>query len=326
MRTLLTRTLAGLALSATLASAALAVDSKDNAALGYWRAFAMVTPANVEIIRGVDRDRVGDEDFVILDESVLSILRDDALISRLIEAASKPDCDFAIEYDKGLDALLPHLGPMRTSATILTLRARIDLTEGNPAHAAKTLEAAIRSSEHLVDEQVLISSLVSLAMLAIAQPVIDLGVSQQAFDANQLSALRDALARFSENDPFGVLASLRREKSVIASWAASQLRGDPGADWVRILGDEGAAARLADYLAKGGDITPQIALYELHMDRAILALEQRDSATIASLSEASDRGVFGDLAAVLAPTFSGLLQSIQRGDTLLASLRETLER
>ena len=326
MRTLLTRTLAGLALSATLASAALAVDSKDNAALRYWRAFALVTPAHVEVISGVDRNRIGDADFVIRDEAVLNILRDDSLISRLVVGAAKPDCDFAIEYDKGLDALLPHLGPMRTSAVILLLRARMDLAEGDAAHASQALEAVLRSSEHLVSDDTLISSLVSLAMFALAQPVIELGVSQKAFDANQIVTLRDALDRFAEKDPFGVLASIRREKEVIAGWAASTLRGEAGAEWLRVLPDEDAAGHLAKYRAPGGDITSHISLYELYMERAILALERRDGATLASLSEAADAGAFGDLTGTLAPSFSNLLRSLERGDTLLASLRESLAR
>ncbi len=316
--------LAAALLALTGVSHANAVDSKDNAALGYWRAFSLVTPDNAKAISAFNRDAIGAADFTIEDESVRAIVRNDDIVTRLIEAAGKPDCDFAIDYERGIYALLPHLGPMRTSALILILRARLDLAEGDAAHATESLEAVLRSSEHLVDEDTLISSLVSMAIFASAQPVIEYGVAQGAFDAAQRATLRAAFDRFAKDDPFRVLASIRREKSVITDFVRTSLQGEAGLEAVRVAGDSPAARRLAEQIANNEDLAPQIALYQLFMDQATAALESRDLAAIQELEKGIDAGVFGDVAATFAPGFSAVHRNLLRSDELIVSLRETL--
>lgn len=322
------RTLALAALLAAGAAApALAVDSKDNAALGYWRAFALVTPDRADAISAFDRSTLGAPDFALVDDAVLSVVRDDALIDRLLDSAAKPDCDFAIEYERGLDALLPHLGPMRTGARILAIRARLDLAEGRPDHAAACLDAAIRSAEHLIGDDTLISSLVSAAITASVQPVLEFALAEGLFDAGQRATLRAALDRFAKDDPFGVVASIRREKGVIALWASATLTGPGAPDAItQVAGDSPVAARLAKAVANGADIRPQIALYEAYMDRAAAALAARDGAAIDDLRRAVESGAFGDVALLLAPGFDRLLVNLERSDATLASMRDALAR
>jgi hypothetical protein len=306
------------------ASLALAVDSKDNAALGYWRAFALVTPEKAGTISAFDRDAIGNAEFAIDDPGVLDIIRDDALLNHIIRAASKPECDFAIEYDQGIDALLPHLGPMRTSAIMLVLRARLDLAEGDAAHAATCLEAALRTSEHLVDGNILIGSLVSLAITASAQPVIELGIANGAFDAGQRQRLAAVLDEIDDGDPFGIISGLRTEKRMVARWAADRLSGPDASSILASLSGEDED-ELTRRVAQG-DLHGQIALYELFMDKGIEALQARDLAALNDVRDAVREGAFGDLTLVIAPSLHPVLRNLNRADELLASLRESLAR
>ncbi len=306
------------------ATHALAVDSKDNAALGYWRAFALVTPEKAGTISAFDRDAIGNAEFAIDDPGVLAIIRDDALINHIIRAAAKPECDFAIEYDQGIDALLPHLGPMRASAIMLVLRARLDLAEGDAAHAATCLEAALRTSEHLAQGNILIGSLVSLAITASAQPVIELGVAQGAFNAGERQRLAAVVERIDDEDPFGIVSGLRIEKGMVAQWAATRLSGPDAASILASLSGEvedEAVRRVAR-----GDLGAQIALYELFMDKGIDALQARDLTALNGLRDAVRGGAFGDLTLVVAPSLQPVLRNLNRADELLASLRESLAR
>jgi hypothetical protein len=306
------------------ASGANAVDSKDNAALGYWRAFSLITPERAEALSTIDRTTIGRADFVIDDKALLDTLRDEGLISRIIEAAAKPECDFAIDYERGIDALLPHLGPMRKSAILLTLRARLDLAAGDTAHAATCLVAALRSAEHIVDDELLISSLVSNSIVAVIQPVVEFGVSQGAFDAGQRQQMRAAVDRFSTDDPFGIMSSMRREKSMVAHWAATRLSGPDAASILASLSgeDEDDAVRRV----VNGDLPGQIALYELFMSKATEALQARDIAALDGIRDAVREGAFGDLTLVIAPSFHHVLRNLKTGDDTMTSLRETLAR
>jgi hypothetical protein len=308
------------------ASGANAVDSKDNAALLYWRAFSLITPERAEALSSIDRAAIGRADFVIEEEAQLDTLRDEGLIQRLIEAASKPECDFAIDYHRGIDALLPHLGPMRKSAILLTLRARLDLAAGDPAHAAACLVAALRSAEHIVDDELMISSLVSNSIVAAAQPVIEFGIGQGAFDAGQRAQLREAVDRFSKSDAFGLLPSMRREKGMVAHWAATQLSGPDAASVLASLAGDDDGESDAVRRAVENDLHGQIALYELFMQKATDALEARDPDALDDIRDAVREGVFGDLTLLIAPSLSPVLRSLTTGDETMNSLRKTLAR
>ena len=318
------RALAAAAILATVgATHALAVDSKDNAALGYWRAFSLITPAQVDVIRSIGRESFDSPEIILKNDAVLAILRDDSLIDLLIRAASKPDSDFAIEYERGFDALLPHLGPMRTSAQILTLRAALDLSEGRPAHAAACIEAVVRSSEHLVGDRVLISSLVSASIIEHARAVTELGAKNDAFDAGQRAAIIDAVDRFEEDDPFGVIAALRTEARMVADWAEISLAGENGPEMLAKIssgGDAEEARRITE------DLPNQIRLYELAMRRSIDAVAARDVAALDTLSEALREGAFGELAKIVIPSLRRTINAMENAEANLQAIRDALTR
>ncbi len=305
------------------ASHALAVDSKDNAALGYWRAFSLITPEQVDVIRSVGHQPIDAPEEILKNEAVLAILRDDSLIDRLITAASKPDCDFAVEYERGLDALLPHLGPMRTSAQILTMRAALDLAEGRPAHAAACIEATVRSAEHLIGDKILISSLVSARIIEHTRAVVERGVKIGAFNADQRAVLLDAVDRFENEDPFGVIASLQTESTMISRWAETTLAGENGPELLVQVspgGDADESRRIIE------DLPNQIRLYELAMGRGIDAVAARDATALDELGAALREGAFGELAKIVIPSLRRTISTMESAEANLQAIRDALAR
>lgn len=319
LRTLLT---AG-ALLAAAANTALAVDSKDNAALAYWRVFSLVDADGADAVNTTGRDALGADGIANLDHSVLDVIRDDALIRRLIQAASLPECDFAVEYERGIEALLPHLGPMRTGVTALLLRAQLDLAEGDPAHAAQCLAAALRSAEHIIGDRILISSLVSAWMIERARPIVEAASARDDFGEEQRLVVLDAIERFEARDPVGAVAALRTEARMIARWAEANLRGDEGISILTRV-SPGVTHDEADRFLN--DAPNQIRLYTLAMDNAIDAVAARDLDALRALGEALHNGVFGEMAKVLVPSHGRTITAMDQAESSLRSMRATLAR
>jgi hypothetical protein len=318
------RALAAAAILATAgATHALAVDSKDNAALGYWRAFSLMSSNKVEF----DRDALKGPEFQIGDEWTARLVRSPAIIDRLIEAAAKPDCDFAIEFDKGPDALMPQLGPMRAATRVLILRSRTDLDKGDVAHAVNCIVATLRSARHVVRDETLISSLVGTMLLSDAAPVIEYAVGADLLGPDHLAQIREALDQFSGADPMRAVASMKREHVMTGDWVRALPDDSRSIEKLReFAGDAAATERLQASLSEGGDIRDGLPLYDVYMTQAIAALERRDENEIHALDQALKAGAFGDLAQVIALSFENIVRSVQRADELLASLRETLDR
>ena len=75
------------------------------------------------------------------------------ILNLLRRAADRPRSDFGVKYDDGFHAELPHIAPMILAAKLLRTETEIG---GNPADA----RAAMRLSEAVADEPILVSQLV----------------------------------------------------------------------------------------------------------------------------------------------------------------------
>jgi len=90
-------------------------------------------------------------------------------IELLKEVFSRPKLDFALDYKKGAYLMLPQLANFKRSAQVLSAAAICDLHNGDIGAAATnicTLLALVRADH---DEPIVISHLVRLAMVAIAE-------------------------------------------------------------------------------------------------------------------------------------------------------------
>ena len=111
-------------------------------------------------------------------------------IELLLQVFDRPKLDFQLDYKKGFTMLLPHLAPFKRTAQVLTAATLCDLHNGDTGAATTnlcTLLALVRGNE---DERTIISQLVRIAMLAMAEGANwELLQSTNATDA-QLAALQ----------------------------------------------------------------------------------------------------------------------------------------
>lgn len=79
-----------------------------------------------------------------------------------------PILDFSLDYEKGVDLLLPHLGWLKCSAQWLNAAAVCDLHERDPKNACADVRTALAIAKGETDERVLISQLVRIAIAAMS--------------------------------------------------------------------------------------------------------------------------------------------------------------
>ena len=219
-RTLLRPVLLALVAITCFAPLAMAASADQNAALRYWRVFAVIGEDDMSLIN-VDSERYEPErnhapegEPVVTSAELLERHADS--IELLMEAAAIPACDFEVDYHHGVEALLPHLSPARRSCQLLILDAQRLMAAGKPDEAVRRVAAAYQLAQHLTGDVTLINSLVSIACFALIDDFVE--KHEPAFNADQRKTISRALARFDQADPFGCAKAVRGEATYFGGW------------------------------------------------------------------------------------------------------------
>lgn len=324
-----------LAAAAILATAgathALAVDSKDNAALRYWRVFSMMPQGVKEYERGLDYAKVNSDDFKPPRDVVDEVLQGGLLGRAAIEAASKPECDFGIDWEHGPNAVLSHLGPMRRLAEQLMLDARIHFERGDSLGGAERIVAVLRSAKHITSDKAIISSLVSMSLVAqadrmtryatgrgwLAEPSLQLKISQ-------------ALAPLQIPDPFGMTSAIENEGHWMAQWAKS-VHADANAraillNLLETETDDEPEQQLAAMLADPARWEADVANIERYYDLVASAMRAGRADIVHALGASVEKGEYGRLARILAPAVEAVMAQSEKARTIVDDLASLLAR
>jgi hypothetical protein len=118
----------------------------------------------------------------------------DADMEVLAAAARRPHARFPVRYEDGINALLPHLAALKRFAGVFSLRAVARLQVGDADGALEDFRTALRLSQSVEDEPLLISQLVRCATLGAALQVVWEGVTAHRWSPGQLQELQKLLA------------------------------------------------------------------------------------------------------------------------------------
>jgi hypothetical protein len=137
-----------------------------NAALRYWIAFAEMQdePADKTTLLLIDKSSAGEATW---DESKLGPILDanDGAIRTMQRATKLPECDWGLEYDRGVRAALPNLSRARVMARLNQLTGMREMAKGDSHAAVTTWLAGVRFSQHLAMGGPLIFALVAKSAL-----------------------------------------------------------------------------------------------------------------------------------------------------------------
>lgn len=141
----------------------------------------------------------------------------DSAIGELRKAAELPDCRFPLNYgdEQPMLILLPHLATMKECSMALGLRSIAELDDGQAEAAADDVALILRLEEELRQEPFLISQLVRVAMLNIAQQPIWEGIVSHHWSSDQLARIEAALSRIDMAADYGT--AIRGENACCTS-------------------------------------------------------------------------------------------------------------
>ena len=158
----------------------------------------------------------------------------------LDQAVRKPRCDFGLDYAGGAGVLLPHLSHLRNAVHLLALKAWIQADAGDTGPALQTLIKALRISNFLRREPILVSQLVRVAANGKALNVLEDILARHApaaFPSADLTALLAQLEAQTDPGRQAFVRALDGERVLFGNWAFSRLIvGKMKADELRSLG------------------------------------------------------------------------------------------
>lgn len=298
--------------------------TEDNAALWYWQVFYSSQRLNENILQ--DAGAVLDSDGE--DEQAVEAVRNHvgAHWKLLQTAASKPRCAFGVNWDEGMNAVLPHLSPMNAWAQLLHADAVGRAKVGEHAVAAERLAVMLAMADHLEDEPTLVSLLSAARAIRRAQQALE-HVDVQALPARQRDDVFRALVR-AEN------VSIERAADVFAIEGATNRRFMKR----RWQGRDGRQHMNEDldqivFINSGESPTPGPyesldEQYELWaaLDRQIArALRDGDERRMAELGREITSGDHGWLAKIFIAPFDRVYEQITEAREHIAQMREQLE-
>ena len=308
------------------------VTADENAALRYLRAYSLIRESDAERIAELwDAQQVG-EPWLENDANTSWLERKDDTIALLVKASRMVEADFGIDYDEGIEALLTHLAPMRQSARLALLRGEADLDEGDARSAIEHAASALRMAEHITDDRVIISSLVSLSIFEEAAEFIERAHEDGALMNTDTSPLREALARFDRGDPFGVITSLESEAQIVGDWAHRELSSlsKPEREALVLnvvntrpedLSEEGRA--FLERIETEDGLDREIASYKLYYRQTIDAWDEPDAEQrLRELREGVREGVFGAISYYMVPALGRLYRQDMEARARIRELAE----
>ena len=277
-----------------------------NAALYYWRAFYSVDREfqrqSGELLQS-PRSATWAPDA----STVAKLEANRGFINQLLTATRIERCDFDIAYEEGLMALIPHLGLMRSGARILVLDERRLLAEGKMDDAAERIAAIYRMSVHLRNDNVLISSLVSMALAGLAADEAQVLAESGKLTETGRDAIVAALQPLNTVDGFGAKRCIEMERRITVDYLRGMLTGPEAgkklseADLIQIPEELKKQIFELDEAGVGADLD----LLNGYYTGVLRAWDDpAHAAEFAALEKKVESGEFGLIAKVLAPAMS----------------------
>jgi|GEM_PF-3259992 len=318
------------AIVSPISDGSLVIRSVDNAALLYHRYWASWDHAQV---RGfMDTFELSNPEWSP-NEAVSAWLREHISMPGLLRATRIERADFGLERELGLEVVLTHLGPMRSTARLLIADARRLEREGDMRGVTDRIAAAVRLSQHVNggDSALLIEPLVGAAILSLACFEVERLSAGDSLTPEAHAMLVEAFAGVDKHDPVGIRAAMAQEgRSVIreVDRLIDHAAAHPGSTpFDALLSGAGAGERVAAKLREMDtkslrEDARRLATFYETLAEVIQAEELVERAM--ALDELAAAGGFGLFAQALAPSLTQVAGSIERVEATIASARAAL--
>ena len=153
------------------------------------------------------------------------------------EGAQRPGCRFDVNYCKGIEVRLDHLGLLRHLSRIVAAAARQQAADGDAAGAWRTAVTGLACADALRVEPLLIGQLSRLAQMDVGIETVQQLCRFGPPPAGEVAAMRRRLEAF--DDPGPLALAIDGERLLWGEWAFAQspeqlrrIEGTPKAVWL----------------------------------------------------------------------------------------------
>jgi len=244
------------------------------------------------------------------------------LIPLLEQAASKPECQFAVNWQDGASALFPHFAHMRRMAKLLEANALLEARDGNMDEAVRSVELSFKVSRSLKDDPSIIGQLVRIAIIKIS--------SQSLREILQYGNISEAQAKqlnstLSQADMLPSFDRAMQGERCFGFWAFELVRGTP-ASLPTFLQGSGGTARFPALWRALGDVWRPIsyadeAVYLRLMNEQIETMRRPYREVFDKLNNEDRIPRYALLTRTVYPVFSRATASRDAGEAEIAGSR-----
>jgi hypothetical protein len=306
-----------------------------NAALAYLRTFNMyLTPQLAEAARGVKFVPVTDAAGAKVEPAGLEALRPQLEpakpgLDALYDTAALDRYDMELDYSQGFSLLLPHLGPMRSAATLLRCDARRAALDAQPDVAVRRIWTMLRMGGHLPADRFVITGLVAARITTDALDELDTLRLLADLTPDQRATLAAAVRALKTEDPFMFQATVGMEGEVLITTINGYTGPDAGKrlqDWIQtVTGTETPARDPKIDAMDGAALAREITKLRDYHAQAAAAIARPDAvAAMTALADRGKAGEFGPIVRLAVADFSKVAKSradlLARLDAALAKL------
>jgi hypothetical protein len=137
-------------------------------------------------------------------------------LSIVAKGTQRDSCRFNLDYDDGLNTLLPHLSGLRNFTRILCAKAYLEAKVGNPDTAWDMVPTQLKFADALRTEPVLVSKLVRIQMIRLSCDTIKRLCEIAPPNTQQASDIQNLLKDFDDIRP--LIHSIDAERLLIGEW------------------------------------------------------------------------------------------------------------
>jgi hypothetical protein len=301
-----------------------------NAAQAYVAAWDSISPDQ----RGTLHSRQGEDE-----RQVSMLVEQQAYVGKIINAAMMDECDWGLDYKGGLELLLPHLGLMRGSARMLiadasrlmAIEAQGETRAANEREAVRRVKAAMRMSEHVRHDRILISGLVGAAMNSLTCSWVEDRLRSGTLSTDSAQQVLGTMRPMNTEDVFGLRDSVMGEWEIFDLWFKEKFQGERGAkelaDFMPMVSGDGLQP--TDEVIRKMDrnqLDAAVArLKDFYVDSAAIWDQPKAHDELLRLATAVTSGEYGVVAQRMAPSLVKAWSADKKGQGTFEATKKMLE-
>lgn len=320
MRTGLMAAVLGLAGSLAMGSGVSV--AAENAALEYYRAMSMGNSNDA----GAFIDHSGEK--LILTDAWKKRTGSDVEYEILHRAASMDDVDWGIDSSEGPMTLLPHLGFMRQASRYLAADAMHSVEVNDTEWAAQNIATIHRMGIHVATDDVLISSLVGMAIQNLGIRLTNQLIDEGKLDAVEARLIVDAIRHGDSADRFGMRDTIIGEWRMIGEYIIKNAPEEKPGEWLQELTTYAGESKPGEQVLKmtRTEMIQELGGFAVYHSDLLRAWDAQDASMFEDAEQRVQEGEYGALTELLAPTytrsFAGHVQIRKDLDALIERLEE----